>query len=138
MSKNDPHFEVKLGVKITPKRGYPVPNIFTPFWSYNNSLKITAWSLIVILKQALTTSQVFRLVAGFQLANHNRWNVESFKILRYLSVLQKQKRRPSLTKYSALLNLPENVSAVVIITIHKGENKTRQIWATVICLVCSV
>ena len=30
-SKNDPKFGVKLGVKVTPKRGYPV----------NNSLKIT-------------------------------------------------------------------------------------------------
>ena len=30
-SENDPKFGVKLGVKITPKRGYPVPKIFTPF-----------------------------------------------------------------------------------------------------------
>ena len=30
-SKNDPKFGVKLGVKATPKRGYPVSKIFTPF-----------------------------------------------------------------------------------------------------------
>ena len=29
-SKNYPKFGVKLGVKVTPKRGYPVPKIFTP------------------------------------------------------------------------------------------------------------
>ena len=31
MSKNDPKFGVKLGVKITPKKGLSVPKIFTPF-----------------------------------------------------------------------------------------------------------
>ena len=29
MSKSDP--TVKLGAKVTPKRGYPVPKMFTPF-----------------------------------------------------------------------------------------------------------
>ena len=27
----DPKFGVKLGVKVTPKKGYPVLKIFTPF-----------------------------------------------------------------------------------------------------------
>ena len=30
-SKNDPKFGVKLGVKVTPKRGYPVLKMFTSF-----------------------------------------------------------------------------------------------------------
>ena len=31
MSKNDPKFGVKLGVKVTPNGGFPVLKIFTPF-----------------------------------------------------------------------------------------------------------
>ena len=30
-SKNDLTFGVKLGVKVNPKRGYPVPKMFTSF-----------------------------------------------------------------------------------------------------------
>ena len=33
--------DLEIGVKVTPKRGYPVPKILLHFWSYNNSLKIT-------------------------------------------------------------------------------------------------
>ena len=40
--KNDPKFEVKLGVKITPKKGVVLYlKLVLHCWSYNNSLKIT-------------------------------------------------------------------------------------------------
>ena len=38
-SKDDPKFGVKLVVKVTPKRGYPVPKMFTSFLELQELLK---------------------------------------------------------------------------------------------------
>ena len=63
-----PILELNQELKLTHKRGCPVPEIFTPFLGYNNSLKITvSISLDNWISVERWSSQVVRFVRIVQL-----------------------------------------------------------------------